>query len=156
MSASDSLLSCLPDSLVCSILSWIDGASIARLEVRREPAIPHPFRRPPNDPPASRCQTAGDRGFRPSRGESLAAALFAERCLVCAVRVGSKASWKQRLQMGYRVVRTRWDQGASTSEQWGARRPSFALRDHGRTAALTADEVSMAPRGCERSRDPSP
>ena len=47
MSASDSRLSCLPDSLVCSILSWIDGASIARLEVRREPAIPHPFRRPP-------------------------------------------------------------------------------------------------------------
>ena len=36
---SGSLLACLPDMLVCSILSWIDGSSIARLEVRREPAV---------------------------------------------------------------------------------------------------------------------
>jgi len=55
--------------------------------------------------------------------------------------VGSKASWKQRLQMGYCVVRTRWDQGASKSEHRGAPRPSFALRDDGRTATLTTDEV---------------
>ena len=61
----------------------------------------------------------------------MAGTLFAERQLVCAVPAGSLASWKQRLQMGYHVIRTRWRVKPSL-----AREPNFVLRDDGRTAAL--------------------